>query len=36
MDLQEVRWGDMYLIDLVKDMDRWRALVNAIMNLWVS
>jgi hypothetical protein len=22
-------------IDLAKDRDRWRALVNAVMNLWV-
>jgi hypothetical protein len=34
MDLQEVGWV-MGWIDLVQDRDRQRALVNAVMNLWV-
>jgi hypothetical protein len=35
MDLREVGGGGMHWINLAEDMDRWRALVNAVMNLRV-
>jgi hypothetical protein len=33
MDLGEVGWGDADWIGLAKDRNRWRALVNSVLNL---
>jgi hypothetical protein len=35
MDFYEEGCGDMDWIELAQDMDRWRALVNAVMNVLV-
>jgi hypothetical protein len=35
MDLGEVGRGDVDWIGLAKDRNRWRALVNSVLNLWV-
>jgi hypothetical protein len=34
MDLGEVGWGDMDWIGLAQDRNRWRDLVNLVLNLW--
>jgi hypothetical protein len=35
MDLREIGWGSVDWIHLAQDRDRWRALVNTVMNLRV-
>jgi hypothetical protein len=35
MDLVEVGWGNVDWIGLAQDRDRWRALVNSLLNLCV-
>jgi hypothetical protein len=35
MDLREIGWGSVDWIQLAQDKDRWRALVNTVMNLRV-
>jgi hypothetical protein len=35
LDLREIWFGDVDWINLAQDRDRWRALVNTVMNLRV-
>jgi hypothetical protein len=35
MDLVEIGWGDVDWIGLTQDRDKWRALVNSVINLRV-
>jgi hypothetical protein len=35
MDLGEVGWGDVDWIGLAKDRNRWRSLVDSVLNLRV-
>jgi hypothetical protein len=35
MDLVEIGWGGVDWIGRAQDRDKWRALVNAVMNFWV-
>jgi hypothetical protein len=36
INLGEVGWGDVDWIGLAKDRNRWRAVVNSVLNLQVS
>jgi hypothetical protein len=35
MDLVEIRWGDVDWIGLAQDRDKWRAVMNTVLNLQV-
>jgi hypothetical protein len=35
MDLKDVAWDGVDLVELADDRDRWRAVVNTVMNLEV-
>jgi hypothetical protein len=35
MNLKEIGWGGMNWIDIVEDREKWRALVNRVMNFRV-
>jgi hypothetical protein len=36
MDLVEVGWGDVDWVGLAQDKERWKALVNLVLNLRVQ
>jgi hypothetical protein len=36
LDLVEVGWGDVDWIGLAQDRNRWRALMNSVLNLQVT
>jgi hypothetical protein len=36
MDLREIGWNGMDWINLAQDREKWKALVNTVMNLQVS
>jgi hypothetical protein len=36
MNLRDVGWGDVDWVGLAQDRNRWRALVNSVLNLRVS
>jgi hypothetical protein len=36
MDLLELGWGDVDWIGLARDTNKWRALVNSVLNLQVQ
>jgi hypothetical protein len=35
MDLREIGWDELDWMDMVQERDKWRALVNTVLNLRV-
>jgi hypothetical protein len=35
MDIREIRWDGVEWIDMAQDRDKWRTLVNKVLNLRV-
>jgi hypothetical protein len=35
INLREIGWDGVDWIDMAQDRDKWRALVNTVLNLWV-
>jgi hypothetical protein len=35
LDPRKMEWGGMNCINLAQDKELWRALVNAVLNVWV-
>jgi hypothetical protein len=35
MDFNEIECGRMDCLDVARDREKWRALANTVMNLWV-
>jgi hypothetical protein len=35
MDLREIGWDGVDCVDLIQNRDKWRALVNTVMNLQI-
>jgi hypothetical protein len=35
MDVREIRWEGVDWMHLAQSRDKWRAVVNTVMNLWI-
>jgi hypothetical protein len=35
VNLREIEWDGMDSIDVAEDREKWRVLVNTVMNFWV-
>jgi hypothetical protein len=35
MDIKTITWKDVNLIDVANGLDKYRAVVNTVMNIWV-